>query len=451
MFNNTEQTVLKVEDDARNIVTSANSVRYRSHADPSLCTHRAFKNHPFLEDTVVAEGDTKRPLICKISLSGREFIRSDTSFLTFKCAITPMDQGAPTSILRWNSSVCDLFRSVRLTARDGTVLDYIENLDTLLATTNFTNFTDSWFTFGQGTLMGTDFGENISGEKQYVVPLRFLTSLASSVDLLPPMLLDGATLEITLQNVDTAIIRTPPDVPITIGEDAAEVTIRDIRLVTDTYQFDEKLVTLIQNEYRTNGIPIQYTAYTNVRSAIANDETHDLNFNIPVSASRATKAIFKMTTTTKDPKLSSFFNQYSGYIKEYGFNSIHAHHGYTAIPDVPITNNQLALYHWVLAFNKAESDVSAFLVQSFELFDSFALNLDRGAKNGVASGTCVSTKFPLRVNLTVGELYKPFNTIKIPDPILQNKFVDGFVRYLDLFLEHQRLVVCKPYGNELYL
>jgi hypothetical protein len=66
---------------------------------------------------------------------------------------TSVDNGQNNRV-RWNSSVLDLFHSVRLTGRDGTVLEYIENVDTLVSTIVQTTYESDFLQSGTGRLVG---------------------------------------------------------------------------------------------------------------------------------------------------------------------------------------------------------------------------------------------------------------------------------------------------------
>ena len=125
MYNSTEQKLAEEQDEARKCVKSAYGVKYTALPDPTLVQNKAFKNHAFQSETQDTDtnGDWQQPLLCKI-LFQREFVSAETSYLKFELAVNAsgVDNTTGTTV-RCNSSVLDLFQSVRLTARDGTVLE----------------------------------------------------------------------------------------------------------------------------------------------------------------------------------------------------------------------------------------------------------------------------------------------------------------------------------------
>jgi hypothetical protein len=186
-----------------------------------------------------------------------EFVSAKTSYLKFDVAVKTTGVTNTTGPdVRWNSSVLDLFRSIRLTARDGTCIEYIENLDTLASTLVHTTYEKAYTTTGAGRLAGYfpfDPMSSVDGStyRTYIVPLKHCLGLASASDLLPPQLLDGCQLEIHLTNINPAICRIHDDVGdnIDISRDSATASIRGCTLVTDSYLLDHKLHDLIQQEY----------------------------------------------------------------------------------------------------------------------------------------------------------------------------------------------------------
>ena len=47
MYNSTEQKLADEQDTDRQFVKAANGVKYAALADPTLVTHRSYKNHAF--------------------------------------------------------------------------------------------------------------------------------------------------------------------------------------------------------------------------------------------------------------------------------------------------------------------------------------------------------------------------------------------------------------------
>ena len=459
MYNSTEQELAKEQDEARSFVKSANGVRYHPMPDPTLVQHRSFKNHSFKNSIQQTDsnGVWKQPLLCKVLLQ-REFVSAKTSYLKFDLAVNTtgvVHNGGPA--VRWNSSVLDLFQSVRLTARDGTVLEYIENLDTLASTIAQTTYETDYLEYGAGKLAGYNAADEISDGsdyRTYIVPLRFFLGIASAEDLLPPQLLDGCTLEIHLNNINRAICRVHDGIgpgEINIGLDSATCAIRACTLVTDSYLFDHKLYNLIEQEYESGGLAIKYTSWTSTRQPVS-DVAQNLAFPIRQSATRATKLIGKITTTATETYLQGYNDNYKSRDGSHPFTSLQAHHANRAIPDRPITQEVESQFMWLAAFHKTCGGctaVSRKFLEEYGRRHAFVMSLDRGLDKKTTSGVTVSTKYPLRLELAVTQLQPPMNA----DLWLNSAFMSQFTfqRYLDTFLEHERVVVAMPTGMRVLI
>ena len=456
MYNSAEQKLAEEQDDARAFVKAANGVRYAALADPTLVTHRSFKNHAFKNADHFSDtsGNWAQPMQCKMLLQ-REFVSAKTSYLKFEVAVNTTGVFNPNgTAVRWNSSVLDLFKSVRLTTRDGCVVEYIENIDSLVSAIVQTTYESDYLSAGAGRLAGYNPLDPMSSADQvdyrtYIVPLKFFLGLASAEDLLPPQLLDGATLEIYLNNVNAAICRVHDNVgpqEIAIDADSATASIRGCTLVTDSYLFDHKLHDLIQQEYEATGLVIKYTSWTNTRRSLS-ETRHQLAFPIRRSATRATKLIAKITTTATDTKLQSFNDNYRSREGVYGFASIQAHHADRSIPDRSLTQVHEVQFQWLAAFHKACGGCTAVareFLSEFGRRDAFVVSLDRGIGKRTTSGVTVSTKWPLRLELSITKLKPPVNPAQFLNPLFYGTFI--FQRYLDTWLEHERVCVAHPQG-----
>jgi len=463
MYNSTEQKLADEQDEAKTFVKAANGVKYSVLADPTLVSHRSYKNHAFQSagHATDTNGNWPQPLLCRLLLQS-EFVNAKASYIKFEVAVNTTGVFNPTvngRAVRWNSSVLDLFHSVRLTARDGTVMEYIENLDTLASTIVQTTYETDYLVSGAGRLAGYSPYDPMSSAdavnyRTYIVPLKFFLGLASAEDLLPPQILDGATLEIQLNNVNTAICRVHDDVgtsDINIAADSATAAIRGCTLVTDSYLFDHKLHSLIQQEYEKSGIAIKYTSWTNTRQNVG-ESAQKLAFPICQSSTRATKLIAKMTTTATETKLQSFNDQYTSREGVYGYTSIQAHHADRSIPDRPLTQESEIQFQWLAAFHKAHGGCTAVareFTYHFPRKDAFVMSLDRAVGSKATSGVTVSTKWPLRLEMTVTKLKPPVNPAQFLNPLLYGTF--DFQRYLDTWLEHERVVVCSPQGMRVLI
>jgi hypothetical protein len=109
-------------------------------------------------------------------------------------------------------------------------------------------------------------------------------------------------------------------------------------------------------------------------------------------------------------------------------------------------------FQWLAAFHKAHGGCTAVareFLYEFGRRDAFVMSLDRGVGKKTTSGVTVSTKWPLRLELAVSKLKPPVNPAQFLNPLLYGTF--KFQRYLDTWLEHERVVVCSPAGMRVLI
>mgnify|MGYP000433083231 CR=1 FL=1 len=466
MYNSTDQIDSKQQDEAKHFVKSANAVRYSVLADPTLVQHRSYKTHAFQipnQDTD-SNGNFAQPLICKFMLQ-REFIAAKSSYLKFSVRVDTT--GTPGEFhangVRWNSSVLDLFQSIRLTSRDGTCIEYIENADVLQATIAQTTYESDFLFHGAGKLAGYNPDDGMATfdgveSRTYIVPLKMILGLASAEDLLPPQLMDGCTLEIHLHNINNAICRVADSaqsqsVDILIPGTVAQI--RDVSMVTDSYLFDNRLYDMIEKEYQTTGLPIKFPSYTNTRMPVSNN-SQLLNFTARQSATRATKLIGKMSTVNTNIQQQGFSDNHRiqrGGFLTYAYSGLQCKLGDRFIPERALGTPEEASFHWLCAFHKCSGGCTAVareFLGEFEQRGAFVFSLDRGVSKKTTSGVTVSTKYPLRVNLSVEDIADPV-TIDLFSPPFPVIYTFSFQRYLDTFLEHERVVIAASSGTQVML
>ena len=93
--------------------------------------------------------------------------------------------------------------------------------------------------------------------------------------------------------------------------------------------------------------------------------------------------------------------------------------------------------------------VSRNFLEEYGRRHAFVMSLDRGVGKKTTSGVTVSTKYPLRLELAVTQLQPPMSG----DLWLNSAFMSQFTfqRYLDTFLEHERVVVAMPAGMRVLI
>jgi len=104
-------------------------------------------------------------------------------------------------------------------------------------------------------------------------------------------------------------------------------------------------------------------------------------------------------------------------------------------------------FQWLAAFHKACGGCTAVareFLSEFGRRDAFVVSLDRGIGRRTTSGVTVSTKWPLRLELSITKLKPPVNPAQFLNPLFYGTFI--FQRYLDTWLEHERVCVAHPQG-----
>jgi hypothetical protein len=114
-----------------------------------------------------------------------------------------------------------------------------------------------------------------------------------------------------------------------------------------------------------------------------------------------------------------------------------------------------ATLQWLAAFHKTSGGCAAIsrdFLEEFSRRQAFVISLDRGVGSKTTSGVTVSTKWPLRLGLVVSDIKFPMQAMEASqwlDPADFAKF--SFQRYLDTWLEHERVVVASPLGMRVMI
>jgi hypothetical protein len=111
-----------------------------------------------------------------------------------------------------------------------------------------------------------------------------------------------------------------------------------------------------------------------------------------------------------------------------------------------------AQFQWLAAFHKTGGGctaVSRNFMYDFSQRQAFVMDLDRGVAKKTTSGVTVSTKWPLRLELIVRKLTAPMQVNQWLNSVDFANFT--FQRYLDTWLEHQRVVMCSPSGMRVMI
>ena len=160
-----------------------------------------------------------------------------------------------------------------------------------------------------------------------------------------------------------------------------------------------------------------------------------------------------MSTISNQTELRSWTDSYVNHHGIFEFSSIHVKHGDKYIPEKPITDYSEAQFMWLAAFHKAGgkecTPIAHTFMYDFEQRSAFVVSLDRGVGRNSTSGVTVSTKHNLVLELGVEALRRPLLGDEFS--VAPHNTAFTWTRYLDTFLEHERVVVATPGGMRVMM
>jgi hypothetical protein len=217
-----------------------NSINYSLPKDNSIVTDSSFHRHSFRVNEVTLVGDsTSSVQTCTLSTAGR-FIDGPSSYLTFTVQSIKGGHYGPTVLGSTdNSSAVNFIHSIRLLSVTGAELERVDYVNAVMHEINPMRFSEEYLKLVGGlcgynsissylnhplvnetaadinpiNLIGLKFAdeEQVTGGPStktttYVIPLHFLLGLFSQNQLLPPQIIEGATIEIVWEAPTKAVL-----------------------------------------------------------------------------------------------------------------------------------------------------------------------------------------------------------------------------------------------------
>lgn len=499
-----------------------NGVNYGEVVDASLVKERSFKRHHFLQKgritTNAKTGEMLSPSIVQLDM-GVEFIDTWNSYLSFNVRATSLSyEGAKLS-----SSWLNLIRTVTLTDRNGLEIERLERANLLNNVMLRATFGDDYLRTVGSSLRDfvltrdvgiiaagatTDIGETTengpSKFRRVLVPLSFLLGIFRSANLLPPYLIDGATLRIDWENASEVLDQTlnsSDDVANTIrpfeplaptagqnlgGDfthlDHATYTIQDLEIVTDNYLLDHSLESVLRKEYQSRGLPIKILAYAHVVQTGGIPLTKN-QMTIPIkhSFSRATKLVSQtriVPPSVLTAAIAGFtlpgklvYPTFSGQ-KWIDDTSYYMDMNGVQTPHFPVSEQAVSYWHWLMSFgkNRMYNDSASTLQEDHMKNDAgttFCVNFNRNMysfelsssalhaeSTRVVSGVRIDGTSPATLHIIHGSVPTSHIFGNDLEPAyfptdIKTDIETNSTREMNCWIEHERYVICHPNGNRV--
>lgn len=282
-------------------ILDLNCLEYDTMPDLSVVVQRNFKN-------TFATKNTYRPgeVLSFILNTGAEYVNPRTSYLTFALDFpdTPNPAEEKTNAPHWGygDSAYNVIRSIRITDRAGNEIEYIDDVNTLIAMLHIGQKSKDWheteFTLSkQSPLDSTkpiaigdqpSRGINTDTRPRYVLPLKFLCGLFSHDQLLPAPLMSGLRVEMRLETGARAF-NWEKVVAETYNSSTDNYRLSDPMIVCDSYKLTDSVSRHLNQRAASEGLEIQFRTWFENTYTTASAK---LNIESKKAVSRAFGALF---------------------------------------------------------------------------------------------------------------------------------------------------------------
>ena len=428
-------------------VKHANSVFYQATSDGTLVTRRTTKRHHATDDVYTCNPQPQsRQVEFKFDL-GSEYIDGMESYLKFKLlyntSVTTPAEPLPAKL---SSGFTDMIQDIILLDRNGRELERIENLyqiASMLATSTHTS--DSLH--NGSYVFPIDKRVPVSpATTTVIIPLHFLLGIFRTDTLVPPHILDKATMRIRLRSANLVFSPTTNSVPVISNAEGWIYSWTDPEIVFNSYNLDHRLHELITQEYNTTGLHFPFESHTHIGYDIPNTEFTE-SIQITQSFSRATKVLCAIDAQSDDSQsfqyINAYFNNMSASVaaderaaSAWVYGSLQCKINDVTWPDTPVTEFLEGYQLWLTAFRAHRSNgISGQAKADFLDGERVCIDLDRGTV-GNKSGQIINNKFPVVIHLKLlaSVVHRSIN------PAMFSRIKN---RRLHTFVEHQRILLAK--------
>jgi hypothetical protein len=225
----------------------ASDLAYLADEETNVVVERSQKKLQ-AQKTTYAERDT----VVFTFNTGQDFISSLHSALELKLKLV-----TPTAVTFGGGSILNLFETMRIVGRDGSVLTEVSQLNMYNYFALKLNHTYEWRKHQQGSLMLGSTSTPVSDGLTYVIPLKDIIPFFDQSVLLPANISRGMRIEIVLAPKDTAFT----------GTSLGEYSVEDPKILLDSYRLSGGAMAALNQMAASSGLVMTYKDVNNSRSA----------------------------------------------------------------------------------------------------------------------------------------------------------------------------------------
>ena len=275
--------------------------------------------------------------------TGSDFVGAKNSYLKLKVTA----QGGPGDLS--SGSICNIINRVVVRSRTGKELCRVENHNLLAKYLQVYNCDSEWkATAGKAQGYNNDAtAANVvpTGGKVFIIPMWTIPCF-NQERLMPPQLMSGCRIEITLENAATALLQT--------GAAITGYVVDRPEIHWDTYDLADAYKRKIAEMASRQGLNLLHKEYFHTIVSGSNSET-DFNFDIKKAASKALKS---MIITRATAAVSSLDYDSMG-SQQYDYSQYQSRIGADYFPNAPLSvddvsenGNAESYYHTLFVFDK---------------------------------------------------------------------------------------------------
>lgn len=292
--------------------------------------------------------------------SGVDLLDVRNSYLKFKFTLLDSTDTDDCKATFGSGSAMNLIKEVKILSASGIELARTQDANIFHKFNARSRHSTNWFT-SVGSLMGFDQTAatmSIDVAYTFIIPLTELDPFFELYDgkLLPANIASGMRVEITWEDVSTAIIKTA-------GDAATGYTITDIEFRTDSVTLADSAMAVLNKEASTNGLEITYdriyTTSTNTGTALDDN----VEVRKAVSLCKSVRAVTLPTASRTSQTADSFLSA------AYTYTSADVRLGNQYYPFQPIENVQEGYFNFLRVNNKLKRS-SDETVTSFATFST---------------------------------------------------------------------------------
>lgn len=265
-------------------ILQLNNLTFKLEPDMAVVIQRNVQSS-FFQSTAYTAGATMTA-VCN---TGSAFVNLRQSALVLDVLLTDAASGV------WfgthGGSAANLINRIQIIAKNGVVLERIDNANQLAACKVNYQFSESWKN-SVGSLMGIAdtsaqlgwlSGNTKAQLQRFVIPLYVFSTLCESIgSLCPSQLLAGARIEILLESSANALIGAVGEIPV--------YAISACRLEFESYLLTDSVMKVIQQTAASQGLEVIGATTQNTQSQRVGDQ---IVVDVAKSCSRALSVIYK--------------------------------------------------------------------------------------------------------------------------------------------------------------